>query len=351
MRRLATLLLALAPLDGQSAAENLIAEGHWKRARAIVESSTRGDPGDALSCFLLSQIKAAFGDRQAPLPLAEKAVALDAKTARYHRQVAEVIGVMAERSGAFSQFLMARRFNREIHLALDLDGKDLQAWRDLEEFYLLAPAIAGGSRSDARSTALTIARLDGVEGCWAEARLAEAEKKFERALELYRKATEADPASYRAIIALAEFDLGPAHENLDEAAREAQMAIRIDGSRGEGYAILAEVSAARRAWTGLERTLDSAERAAPDDFVPFYRAGERLLAGASDLRRAETYFRKYLRQEPEGNTPSRADAHWKLGQVLAKLGRPAEASAEWKVAERLDPDFPARANRRRDAGE
>jgi tetratricopeptide (TPR) repeat protein len=190
-----------------------------------------------------------------------------------------------------------------------------------------------------------------VEGCWAEARLAEAERHFERALELYRKAAEADPASYRALITLAEFDLGPAHENLDEAAREAQMAIRIDASRGEAYAILAEVFAARCDWTGLDRTLDSAERAAPDDLVPFYRAGERLLAGASDLRRAEAYFRKYLRQDPEGNTPSRADAHWKLGQVLAKLARPAEASAEWKMAARLDPDSPARANLRRDARE
>jgi tetratricopeptide (TPR) repeat protein len=347
--RLAVLLLAIVPLSAQSTAEKLIAEGHWKRARTIVEATTHGNPQDALSCFLMSQIKAAFGDRQAPLPLAEKAVALDARTAKYHRQVAEVIGMMAESSGAFSQFLMAHRFSREIHLALELDGKDLQAWRDLEEFYLLAPAIAGGSRNDARNTAHTIARLDPVAGFLAEARLAEAEKLPEKARERYRRAVEAAPSNYHALIALAQFDLGRGHENLDEAAREAAEAVRIDGARAEAYAVLAEVFAARSDWTNLDHVLESAERTAPDDFLPFYRAGERLLAAASDLRRAESYFRKYLSQDPEGNTPSHAEAHWKLGQVLAKLSRPVDALAEWREAARLDPDSPARAELRRTA--
>ncbi len=342
-RRITALLLAIVPLAAQSATEKLIAEGHWKRARAIVESATRGNPQDALSCFLLSQITAAFGDRQAPLPLAEKAVALDAKTARYHRQVAEVTGVMAQNAGPFSQFLMAHRFRREIHLALALDGKDLQAWRDLEEFYLLAPSIAGGSRSDALNTAHTIARLDPVAGFWAEARLAEVENRRDEAGELYRKAVEAAPANYRALITLAEFDLGPGKPNLDEAARHAREAVRIDGSRAEAYAVLAEVFAARGDGPGLDLLLESAERAAPDNLVPLYRAADRLLAAARDLPRAQSYFRKYLRQEPEGNTPSLADAHRKLGQVLEKLGRPAEALAESKQAARLDPSSPVRA--------
>jgi len=347
VKLLAALLLAIFPIKAQSAAEKLIADGHWKRARAIVESTNHGNPQDALSCFLMSQIKAAFGDRQAPLPLAEKAAALDGKTAKYHRQIAEVIGVMAQNSGAFSQFLMARRFSREIHLALELDGKDLQAWRDLEEFYLLAPAIAGGSRSDARSTANTIARLDAVDGFWAGARLAEAEKRPEKAGELYRKAVEAAPANWRARIMLAEFDLGRGATSFEEAARAAEDAVRIDGSRAEAYAVLAEIFAARGDGSSLDHVLESAERAAPDDLAPFYRAGERLLAAGRDLARAESYFRRYLRQEPEGNTPSHADTHWKLGQVLAKQARPAEALAEWKLAARLDSNSPARAELRR----
>src|SRR5579872_4814100 len=79
-------------------AERLIDAGHWKRAKVLVEARLHEAPNDPLAHFLLSQIRNAFGDRASPLPLAEKAVALDGRTAKYHRQVAEVLGVMAQHS-------------------------------------------------------------------------------------------------------------------------------------------------------------------------------------------------------------------------------------------------------------
>ncbi|MEI9971831.1 MAG: hypothetical protein WDO73_07120, partial [Ignavibacteriota bacterium] len=116
----------------------------------------------------------AFGDHDSPLSLAEKAVALDGAVAKYHRQVAEVTGVMAQHAGVFQQFLLARRFRREIDTALSLDGRDVQALRDLMEFYLLAPGIVGGDKEKAKALAARIADIDPVQGQLAHARLAEA---------------------------------------------------------------------------------------------------------------------------------------------------------------------------------
>jgi hypothetical protein len=82
-----------------------------------------------LACFLLSHVRAAFGDRSAPLALAERAVALDSKTAKYHRQIAEVVGMIAQQSGAVQQLFLARRFRKEIELALTHDAQDVQAQR------------------------------------------------------------------------------------------------------------------------------------------------------------------------------------------------------------------------------
>src|ERR1035441_9158529 len=96
MRLLLILCAVAISRAEQSPAERLIEAGHWKRARTFVEARLREAPGDALSNFLLSQIRGAFGDRTStPLALAEKAVALDGRTAKYHRQVAEVLGVTA----------------------------------------------------------------------------------------------------------------------------------------------------------------------------------------------------------------------------------------------------------------
>jgi hypothetical protein len=48
-------------------------------------------------------------------------------------------------------------------------------------------------------------------------------------------------------------------------------------------------------------------------------------------------LRSYVSEEPEGNQPCRAEAHWKLGLVLEKEPRNREAAAEWREALRLDP--------------
>jgi len=307
------LLVTAFPCAAQTEAEKLIAAGHWKRARALVDPR---QSHDALTQFLLSQIRNAFGDHDSPLPLAEKAVALDARVAKYHRQIAEVTGVMAQHAGLFQQLLLARRFRREIEIALSLDPRDLQAWRDLLEFYLLAPGIIGGDHEKARATAERIARVDTVEGYLAQARLAEASGDCPRQEAMLRQAIEAGPSPYRPRIALAQFLL--ARGQIEAAREQAAIAMNIDSTRVDSYTVLAAVYASRGQRNELEPLLTAAERQVPDDLSPCYRAAEVLLSTGRDLDEAQRYLRRYLGAEPEGNAPTWPDARGKLELVLAK---------------------------------
>ncbi len=288
----------------QPAAESLIEAGHWKRARKIVESRINEAPGDPLANFLLSQIRNAFGDRSAPLPLAEKAVHLDGRTAKYHRQVAEVLGVMAQHANPVQQLLLARRFRTEINAAIALDPKDRQAWRDLVEFYLLAPGIAGGDRRKAAEAAARLGKIDVAEGLLARARIAAARKDSAEEGEMLRRAAEARPPFYRAIAALAQFHL--LHGDLSGAESAGRAAVELDKSRSEGYAILARVYAAKAQWEELDAVLSTSATAVPDDPIAYYRAAESLIVSGPE--RAAGYLRIYLAQEPEGNQPARMDA-------------------------------------------
>jgi len=314
-------LLALtAPCAAQTQAEQLIAAGHWKQARALVDPrQTR----DALTQFLLSQIQAAFGDRDSPLPLAEKAVALDGRVAKYHRQAAEVTGVLAQHAGLLPQILLARRFRHEIDIALKLDPRDVQALRDLMEFYLLAPGVAGGDKDRARAVAARIARVDEVEGELAQSRLADAAGDRSRQEAALRQAVEAAPANYRARIALARFLLSRA--DWEGARQQAVSAMNIDSTRVDTYSILATVYARRGMTNELEALLALAEKRSPDDLSPYFRAAEALSAIGHDLDRAQQYFRRYLAVEPEGNGPTAAEARGKLAEVLAKA-KPVSAA-------------------------
>ncbi|MEO8595855.1 MAG: hypothetical protein ABI759_21220 [Candidatus Solibacter sp.] len=303
-----------------SPAERLIATGHWKRARTLVEKQLRDNPEDPLANFLLSQIRAAFGDRTSPLPLAEKAVALDGRTAKYRRQLAEVLGLTAQHAGPFQLVGLGRRFRRELNAALALDAKDVQALRDLVEFYLIAPGLIGGSVRDAIATATRIEEIDPAEGALARARVAAYQKDSTREKTFLRKAVALSPSAYKPQIALAQFYLEVSHQDLKDAEEEAQEGVRIDPTRVDAHAILAAVYATKKAWASLDATLAAAQSAVPDGATPFYRAAEKLIADASDIARAERYLRIYIAAEPEGNQPALEDARRLLAQ---SLGTPA----------------------------
>jgi tetratricopeptide (TPR) repeat protein len=347
MRLLLILCAVAVSRAEQSPAERLIAAGHWKQARSIVETRLREAPGDALSNFLLSQIRGAFGDRSTALALAEKAVALDGHTAKYHRQVAEVLGVTAQHAGAFQQLLLARRFRGEIDAALFCDRRDLQALRDLLEFYLLAPGLIGGDPRKAVEVAGRMGEIDVVEGLLGRARIAEFHKQAAAREVLLRQAADIRPAKYKVQIALAQFYLDAAHSSLSAAETYASAAMDLDAGRVDAYAVLAAIYADRGEWSQLDSTLGGARREVPDDPAPHYRAAERLVAGGRDPIRAERYLRLYLSQEPEGNQPSASEARWKLGLALRAQGRAADALAEFKESVRLDPESKAAQELRR----
>ncbi len=302
-------LLAIPAGADESLPEKLIEAGHWKKARAIAEARNREDPRDALSNYLLSQIRNAFGDRESPLAFAEKAVSLDSGVAKYHRQVAEVLGVKAQHSGMVQQLFLAHRFKKEIDTAIGLDSADLQALRDLMEFYLLAPGIAGGDRAKAADMAERIARIDPAEGFSAKARLASSASPANHAqVEGFLcQAVEKEPGRYRPRIALASFYAASDEAN-PAAIEQARLAVKIDPGRVDAYAIQARAYAARGQWEELESILTAAEKEVPDDLVPYYRAAEALLKSNRADERGAGYLRKYLGSEPEGNEPTLAEA-------------------------------------------
>jgi hypothetical protein len=317
MRAILFILVASLCRAQENTPEKLIDAGHWKRARTIVERRLAEAPADANACFLLSQIRNAFGDRTSPQGLAEKAVRLDARVARYHRQLAEVQGMMALHAGVFQQLLLARRFRKELDTALRLDPRDVQARRDLLEFYLLAPGVAGGDRTRAEAVAAQIAALDAAEGFLAQARLAEVRRDRAQMEAMLLRAAGVQPPSYRAQMALAQFYLTPERRNDAAAEAVGRSALAIDRKRSGGYCVLAAVYAGRGDWSALEATLSAATGEVPDDGAPYYQAAERILAAGLHPARAEQYLRQYLAQEPEGNQPTVANARALLSLALA----------------------------------
>ena len=331
-------------LAGQTAdppLDALIEEGHWKRARPLAEQQYAAHPGDAQAAYQLAQVKEAFGDLDGALPLAEKAVSLEGSNAAYHYQLAAVCGEKADKASFFQKASWAKRFKAEADKAAALDPKNVDTRFALIEFYLQAPRLMGGDKSKAREMADEIAKANVGQGYVAQLRLAGENHDSGLKVELCGLALAATIDDYDALVSLAwtcNVD-PPAAPNPPE--QFARRALKIDPDRVPAYAALARFYGQAGRLADLDALLAAAEKAVPDDLLPYYTAANGLLAGGKDLPRAERYLGRYLGAAPEAGEPDLATAHWRLGLVLEKEGRKQDAIAEIEIAVNIRPDLRA----------
>lgn len=342
VRILVACLASTALLTAQTSPEELLSGAHYKRLRAIAAAHTAND---AEGFYLNATVKQLWGSLDEAEKLAENAVAANPKDARYHYRLAEISGIKAQKASVLHQMGLARKFKREADAALAIDPNHVRALDMMMSFYLEAPGIVGGDKAKARAMAERLMKIDPVEGYRAQVTLARYEKQPDRIEGLLRKSVEASPASYEA-----HMDLGSWCANqkkFDEAEWHAREAIRAHPDRAGAYGLLAVALVYQDRWADLDAVLAQAEKADPDNLVPYYRAANNSLVRKVELPRAERYFRKYLAQEPEAQMPSHAVAHWRLGLLLEQEGRKQDAIAELQTAAKMDTNSPAKADLKR----
>jgi tetratricopeptide (TPR) repeat protein len=333
--------LLMASLGAQSPAVDLADHGHWKRLKALVEPRAAANPNDAEAQWLVSRLRMVFKDFDGALAPAEKAAALDPKSAEYRWQVAQVVGEQASRAGVFKQMGLAKRYKREVEAALALNHKHTASLTGLMEYFNRAPGIIGGDKKRAAEIPGEIMALNKVDGCIAKVRLLTQQSplpagEIEQA---WVEAVKADPSRYEPHINLASIYTGGTAPRWELAEKEALTARKIDTDRTAPYSVLAAVYGTTERWADLDTVLVDAEKKIPDNLTPYLRASVALLAAGKDLPRAERYARKYLSQDPEPNSTTPAVAHWRLAMILEKAGKKPEAIAELQASTKLDPKF------------
>ncbi len=330
---------ASTPSYGQNSPEALIEAEHWKRARELVEPRLKADPNDLQALFVMARYKEAAGDYSGALSLAEKLIALNPKNADYHCLLAYIHGRQVVRAGIFRKLGLAHRIKKEADTALRLNPDHVEARLILIEYYRLAPGILGGDKNKARVLAEETVRLDPVRGYIAQANFAHEREQTGQMEELYKKAVEANPQSYHALITLARFYMYGPQRNFEIAEKHALEALGLDPGRIAAYGLLAGTYARQERWQDLEGVLEQAEQNVPDNLNPYFQAARVVFQQGKDFSRAEGYFRKYLTQDPEPTSASHAQTYWRLGQTLEKLNRKAEAADAIREALKLDPSL------------
>jgi thioredoxin-like negative regulator of GroEL len=343
-----TSLLLLTPAwSQQSTAEKLISEGHYSRARALVQSALDRNPRDVNALVALSTIQWAYAQLDASASTAERAVLAADGSAAAHAQLLNALGakLASSKVASFEKLGLSRRFRKEADRTLQLDPGNVYAHEALARFYWYAPALGGGSRTKARQWLDKLVQLDAVRGYALKAELDATESDPAKSLAAvqsdWKNAVAANRQSYAAYVGLGHCLLSGKTNELRGVEEVAHKALALDPSRAASYRLLAAVYASSERWENLDAALKRARTAVPDDLAADFTAAQTILDRniSSQLARAEGYLRNYLRQPSEGLEPTLAVAHWRLGTVLEKQGRRSAARQEIESALTLDPSL------------
>jgi tetratricopeptide (TPR) repeat protein len=231
---------------------------------------------------------------------AERAVAERSDSAEYRRWLGRAYGAAAEQGRSLS---LARKVKVAFEQAVELDPSNVDARRDLAEFYIQAPWIVGGNRGKGLKEVAAIARLDSVAGYLAHASYARHQNQLEEADADYEHALDVRPARIDAYLEACEF-----YEEHAEATR-------------------------------LAHAAEQGSRIAPADERLLYYQGVALVLANRDLAEANHFLRRYLASSPRrSDFPSHAAAeHW-LGRLNECLGDIDAAQEAYRAALALEPD-------------
>lgn len=132
-------------------------------------------------------------DADAAVTWFEQAVALAPDDAETHRSLGDSFGRKAQKAGMLSKFGLAKKCLAAYERAGALDPSSVRIRESLFNYYVNAPAIAGGGKDKARAEAEVLQRLDPARGALAFAALHQAEKKFLEAIDAYDVYLKSNP--------------------------------------------------------------------------------------------------------------------------------------------------------------
>jgi tetratricopeptide (TPR) repeat protein len=285
--------------DLRSAKESFDA-ADYASAQRILQAALEKSAADPEIHFWLGRSSYELFDFNSAVVSFERAIQLDPKSSLYRQWLGRAYSEKAERERSLS---LARKTKKEFQSAVQLDPSNISARRDLAEYDMDAPWIAGGDKDDARRQVEAISALDPVEGSLTRAQYVfHVEKKPAQAEEIYRQLLQQKPRRIQPYFEIAHFFQG--------RGRAADLELAIQGAT---------------AIDALDQRLD-------------YFRGVGLFLEGKDLPGAERFLSQYVRTAPQrSDWPFLADALEWLGRTLEAEGKRAEAIAQYREALRLEP--------------
>ncbi len=305
---LLALLMASAPAFAQSTDADFAALSkarQFTEIHAMAKARAVQNPKDDVALWYWVRSSGSHAGQRADLiARAEACVAAMPQSARCHSALGALYGQAATSSGVTAGMKLAGRIKDAFSKAVELEPNNFAMRRDLNQFYLMAPGIVGGSVRKAFQNADDFARIDAPRGQLLRAEAHVYEKEFPQAEALLAGIKPGADVELVQALNTSTQTLGFALLEAEQAARaqkvfERSLVLEPSGTAasaaqlGLGRSLLAQ-SQTDAAIAALERSLqlDPKSRA-------HYRLGQAYQA-KGDLPKARASYKQFLLLVSEG---------------------------------------------------
>ena len=300
------LLSGVRLLADDTQANSLLQQGRVDEASVALRQTLSAQPGNAQAHQLLCRVYYAQEMADAAVHECELAANGDPANSSTQMWLGRAYGMKASHANAFTAFSFARKVRFAFERAVQLDPENIEAMNDLGEFYVDAPAIAGGGLDKARMLASRMQPRFASQAHRLLALIASADKDTATAESEFTKAALAarTPAAW--------IDLGQFYQEQNQPGKSMT-------------ALQAGIAADRRKGASL---VDAASILTAMDQSP---------------QLAEKLLREYLSSSAKSDDAPAFKVHIQLGNLLALGGDTAGAQREYAAAASLASSYaPAR---------
>lgn len=174
-------------------AEALLDQGEFLAAERLIESLALAKKPDPVAVWELSRVRTGQHQTETGIKLAEKAIKLDPKQARFHAQLGAAIEEHMTEVSRLDQVSWANRMRKAYEKAVALDSRNLVALLGLARYYWSTSPASGGDLTKARQFAERAREVDPLKGEMELGAVAGRKGDFATALKHFEAAVELNP--------------------------------------------------------------------------------------------------------------------------------------------------------------
>ncbi len=322
-RTVATVALLFSSLSNVQAASTeaefdaLLKEKKYAEAYALAQSRVKADAADGVAVFALSNIVLsnrlpdAEKSREGAVKIAEACIAANAKSFECTRAAAQLYGVMAMSGGMMAGMKYAPKIKEFMLKAVELDPKSFDARRDLNQFYIAAPGIAGGSISKAKANAESYKQYSADLSKLLQVDVHLYEKEYPQAQKLIGEINATDDKTKR-LLNNANFSLGFSYLANDKVPESLALFQKMVAAQPEAAQAHFGLGRAQLASKKLDEAIASLERTLVLDSTQpaHYRLGIAYQEKGNKAKAIEA-FNKFLTYQSKGKAPDDANERLK----------------------------------------